>query len=92
MQFLILAANTIATASEATSDSGGGTSGFQAFLDDVWQRFESTFIVDDRWKFRVTDAKSMNRMRHNTDLIYARYGCEEGSGNKIPIWLFGFLY
>ena len=50
MQFLILAANTIATASEATSDSGGGTSGFQAFLDDVWQRFESTFIVDDRWK------------------------------------------
>ena len=69
------------------------------FINSLWKAHvlnqsghDSTYIVDDRWKFRVTDAKSMNRMRHNTDLIYARYGCEEGSGNKIPIWLFGFLY
>ena len=69
------------------------------FINTLWKDHivnqngrDATYTVDGTWKFRVRDANSMNRIRHNSDLLYARYGCEEGSGNKIPIWLFGFLY
>lgn len=69
------------------------------FINTLWKDHivnqngrDATYTVDGTLKFRVTDANSMNRIRHNSDLLYARYGCEEGSGNKIPIWLFGFLY
>ena len=69
------------------------------FINTLWKDHivnqngrDATYTVDGTWKFRVTDANSMNRIRHNSDLLYARYGCEEGSGNTIPIWLFGFLY
>ncbi|MFW5539212.1 MAG: ATP-binding protein [Prevotella sp.] len=69
------------------------------FINTLWKDHivnqngrDATYTVDGTLKFRVTDANSMNRIRHNSDLLYASYGCEEGSGNKIPIWLFGFLY
>ncbi|MDD6954254.1 MAG: AAA family ATPase [Prevotella sp.] len=69
------------------------------FINTLWKDHivnqngrDATYTVDGTLKFRVTDANSMNRIRHNSDLLYARYGSEEGSGNKIPIWLFGFLY
>ena len=50
------------------------------------------FIVDDNKKFRICDAKSEHKIRYNNDTLYARYHTEVGQYNKIPLWLFGFLY
>lgn len=50
------------------------------------------FIVDDNKKFRICDAKSEHKIRYNNDTLYARYHTEVGQDNKIPLWLFGFLY
>lgn len=50
------------------------------------------FIVDDNKKFRICDAKSEHKIRYNNDTLYARYHTEVGHDNKIPLWLFGFLY
>lgn len=50
------------------------------------------FIVDDNKKFRICDAKSEHKIRYNNDTLYARYHTEVGRDNKIPLWLFGFLY
>ena len=49
MQYLhmpaAVAGNTVSEVSQ-----GADVSGFQAFLNDVWQKFESTFIVEERWR------------------------------------------
>ncbi len=45
----LLAASVSSTASEAASGSGG-SSGLQAFFEDVGKRFYNTFIVEDRWR------------------------------------------
>jgi predicted AAA+ superfamily ATPase len=69
------------------------------FVNSLWKDHlvnqngkDSTYIVDNELKFRVTDARCENRIRHNVDILYARYGSDNGAANKIPIWLFGFLY
>ena len=53
---------------------------------------EHHYIVDEKKKFRICDARGTNKVRYNNDTIYARYNTEVGKGNKIPLWLFGFLY
>lgn len=53
---------------------------------------EYHYIVDEKKKFRICDARGTNKVRYNNDTIYARYNTEVGKGNKIPLWLFGFLY
>ena len=53
---------------------------------------EHHYIVDEKKKFRICDARGTNKVRYNNDTIYARYNTEVGEGNKIPLWLFGFLY
>ena len=53
---------------------------------------EHHYIVDEKKKFRICDARGTNQVRYNNDTIYARYNTEVGKGNKIPLWLFGFLY
>ena len=50
------------------------------------------YIVDNNRKIRVCDALSTNKVRFNSDTIYARYNTEVGHDNQIPLWLFGFLY
>ena len=50
------------------------------------------YIVDEKTKFRICDAKSEHKIRYNSDTIYARYNTEVGQGNRIPLWLLGFLY
>lgn len=49
-----------------------------------------TFGVDDDLRFRVcsTDTK----LKVAPDVYYAVDGLLKGSGNTIPLWLFGFLY
>ena len=53
---------------------------------------EQFYIVDEKWKFRICDAHGTGKVRYNTDTIYARYNTEVGKDNKMPLWLFGFLY
>lgn len=53
---------------------------------------DSCYIVDGRRKFRVCPSGSAHKVRYSADTIYARYGTEVGSGNRIPLWLFGFVY
>ena len=49
------------------------------------------YIIDNKLKFRVCDAENA-KMRYSPDTIYARYNTEVGKDNRIPLWLFGFLY
>ena len=53
---------------------------------------EQFYIVDEKRKFRICDARVTNKVRYNNDTIYARYNTEVGKDNKISLWLFGFLY
>ena len=49
------------------------------------------FLIDKNKKFRICDAKNL-KIRYNNDTFYARYNTEVGKDNRIPLWLFGFLY
>ena len=49
------------------------------------------YIIDRNRRFRVCDAEN-TKMRLNNDTIYVRYNMKIGKDNKIPLWLFGFLY
>ena len=53
---------------------------------------EHYYIVDEKRKFRICDARGTSKVRYNNDTIYVRYNTEVGKDNKIPLWLFGFLY
>ena len=53
---------------------------------------ECSFLVDEKLKFRIVDAKSPSKLRVLPDVIYARYNTEIGKDNQIPLWLLGFLY
>lgn len=53
---------------------------------------DTYFIVDGVKRFRVCNAETDYKTRHNSDIIYARYNEPHGQGNIIPLWLFGFLY
>lgn len=50
------------------------------------------YLVDGKQKFRICDAKSEHKIHYSNDTIYARYNTEVGQDNRIPLWLFGFLY
>lgn len=51
------------------------------------------FTVDDRWLFEVGGAgKGFSQIKDIPDSFIAADGIETGHGNKIPLWLFGFLY
>ena len=49
------------------------------------------YIIDRNRRFRICDAEN-TKMRLNNDTIYVRYNMKVGKDNKIPLWLFGFLY
>ena len=52
---------------------------------------QGNYIIDKNKRFRICDAEN-TKMRLNNETIYARYNTEIGKDNKIPLWLFGFLY
>ena len=69
------------------------------FVNSLWKDHkvnagsrDYNFLVDEKLKFRILDAKSPGRQRFSPDIIYARYNTEIGTGNQIPLWLLGFLY
>ena len=69
------------------------------FVNSLWKDHkvnaggrDYNYLVDEKLKFRILDAKSPGRQRISPDIIYARYNTEIGTGNQIPLWLLGFLY
>jgi hypothetical protein len=47
------------------------------------------FLVNGKYNFKIEEQESA---RHNHELYYAIEKAETGKGNRIPLWLFGFLY
>ena len=50
-----------------------------------------TYLIDGKKRFRVYDAEK-HKIRFEEGMFYFRYNTEVGIGNKIPLWLLGFLY
>lgn len=51
------------------------------------------FCVDDRYLFEIGGpSKGFDQIKDIPDSYVAQDGVETGIGNKIPLWLFGFLY
>ncbi|MBR1609719.1 MAG: ATP-binding protein [Kiritimatiellae bacterium] len=51
------------------------------------------FLVDGRWLFEVGGrGKTFRQIADIPDSFLAVDGIEVGRGNRIPLWLFGFLY
>lgn len=51
------------------------------------------FLVDDAYTFEVGGkSKAFTQIRGVKDAFLAADDIETGSGNRIPLWLFGFLY
>ncbi len=66
------------------------------FQNALWGRHDvrmgdrsSTFVVDKTQRFRI--CTELPR-RKNTDVIYVLSGINEGQGQEIPLWMYGFLY
>lgn len=54
---------------------------------------QGDFLVDNRYIFEVGGSrKSFEQIRDLPDSFIAADGIDYGLGNKIPLWLFGFLY
>ncbi|MBQ6472423.1 MAG: ATP-binding protein [Victivallales bacterium] len=54
---------------------------------------QGDFLVDGRWLFEVGGAgKKFTQIKDIPDSFIAVDDIEFGIGNKIPLWLFGFLY
>ena len=69
------------------------------FNNQVGVRHETTFprrgdsLVDGRYLFEIGGPrKSFEQIKDVSDSYVAADGIEVGRGNKIPLWLFGFLY
>ena len=51
------------------------------------------FLVDGKWLFEVGGkGKTFDQIKDEPDSFLAVDGIEVGRGNRIPLWLFGFLY
>ena len=51
------------------------------------------FIVDGKWLFEIGGpGKTFRQIADERDSFVVNDGVETGIGNKIPLWLFGFLY
>ena len=51
------------------------------------------FLVDDRYLFEIGGkGKTFRQIKDIADSFVVNDGVEIGFGNKIPLWLFGFLY
>ncbi len=51
------------------------------------------FIVDGKWLFEVGgEGKGFRQIKDKRDSFVVNDGIESGIDNKIPLWLFGFLY
>ena len=82
-----------------TSDADIGTAREAFFVNQLSNGHVLTypkkgdFMVDDRWLFEVGGrGKGFAQIKDMPDSYVVNDGVETGFGNKIPLWLFGFLY
>ena len=82
-----------------TSDADIGTAREAFFVNQLSNGHVLTypkkgdFMVDDRWLFEVGGrGKGFAQIKDMPDSYVVNDGVEVGIGNKIPLWLFGFLY
>jgi hypothetical protein len=66
----------------------------RSFLDDqLLASKQGDFIVDGKYLFEIGGKnKSFSQIKDLPNYFVAADDIEAGFGNKIPIWLFGFLY
>jgi len=51
------------------------------------------FLVNDKFNFEISESANLLESKFRTeDFFIAADMIERGEGNKIPLWLFGFLY
>ena len=64
------------------------------FLDEsIYTASKGDFLVDGRYTFEIGGkGKSFKQIQGIVDSFIASDDIEIGFGNKIPLWLFGFLY
>lgn len=69
------------------------------FVNALWKDHEVNqaekqfyYLVDGNRKFRICDAQTEHKLHTDPEVWYARYNTEVGIGNRIPLWLLGFLY
>lgn len=94
----------ISYALSASSDKGSLRESFfvnqiknyygKRFLDDaIWASKVGDFLVEERYVFEVGGKnKSFKQIKDIPNSYVAADDIEIGFGNKIPLWLFGFLY
>ena len=82
-----------------TSDADIGTARETFFANQVSNGHVLTypkkgdFLVDDRWLFEIGGkGKGFAQIKDIPNSYVVNDGVEVGFGNKIPLWLFGFLY
>ncbi|MEI6889677.1 MAG: AAA family ATPase [Bacteroidota bacterium] len=81
-----------------TANTGTGNLRETFFLNQVSCRHSVTypesgdFLVDNIWRFEIGGkTKGKKQLQDHPDAYVAADDLEYGSGNKIPLWLFGFL-
>ena len=82
-----------------TADADIGTARETFFVNQVSNGHILTypkkgdFLVDDHWLFEIGGrGKGFDQIKDIPDSFVVNDGVEVGFGNKIPLWLFGFLY
>ena len=66
---------------------------FRSAGHDVVYPAKGDFMVDGRWLFEIGGkGKGFDQIRDVSDSFVVNDDVEIGIGNKIPLWLFGFLY
>ena len=81
------------------ADADIGTAREAFFINQVGQSHalgypkKGDFKVDGRWLFEIGGKnKGFSQIKDQADSFVVNDGVEVGFGNKIPLWLFGFLY
>ncbi len=61
--------------------------------DKIYSGKGGDFILNDKFTFEIGGAKkSFEQIKDMPNSFIAADDIEVGVGNKIPLWLFGFLY
>ena len=53
---------------------------------------DGQYIIDNKWLFRIADAKKAEKMRNTSNALMAVYDITKASTKNIPLWMFGLIY
>jgi len=66
---------------------------FASIFDNIATSKKGDFLVNEKYIFEIGGkSKSFNQIKDLPNSFVVSDDIELGSGNKIPLWLFGFLY